>query len=161
MNKKIHINIVILLVGIFVGFLFFKNLPEKENIYQLPQNKLISENQTQFACKSITSTYLSENLLGEIVSSSEKGTDEVSIFLDRVNGKLNFFTKADLRSGATKPMEWDIIFDNNEHLFAVWVDPTNNYLATLTFDLEKNNAIWTKGGLGLKMDGQSFFLDCR
>lgn len=125
----------------------------------------------QMGCKAVALAALNEEVDlgappnkygGDLRVVAERGTDTLSLKVDRSARKLLVLSGAGVRIGAMAPEEMTIVRDDNNALVAIQVIPLSGNVFVLRLDRQTGNAVWGKVGdlLGVQ-NGWVQYLECR
>lgn len=107
---------------------------------------LVSKGQTDFACTSVASAYITKPI-GEnrVIGEFSAGTDVVSISFNYEDGIMKMITAAAVKAGETEAETFTLVEDTSVNAVAIAKHGAlgPNY-SVFVFDKETQQAVWTK-----------------
>ena len=124
----------------------------------------------QWGCKAVAVAMLSEEVEfaesnkygGKLRVIAERGTDTLSLKVDRAARTLLILSGAGVRIGVIEPDEMTIVRNDDSALVAIQTIPLSANVFVLRLDRQTGNAVWGKVGdlLGVQV-GWVQYLECR
>jgi hypothetical protein len=169
-------TVVKVMVGVVVGATLMW-IAQRQSMLDSPEqsftySKAMFTARDQMACDAVASTMLFEdvqigrekNKLGGVVkASASRGTDKLSLRVNRASKKLELLTRADVGFGRIDPSVMTLIRDDEDALIAVQVASVDDDVYLVRLDRKTGNAIWAKVGRMMLggLVGWSHYLECR
>ena len=125
----------------------------------------------QMGCKAVAAAMLNEEVDfgspsnkygGNLKVAGARGTDTLSLKVDRSARKLLVISGASVGIGAIEPEEMTLVRDDSNVLVAVQIIPVSGNVFVLRLNRQTGNAVWGKVGdlIGVQ-NGWIQYLECR